>query len=339
MGSLPPSKPPPARHRPGARLARWDESSPFDRRATSNGRRNRVTPRFAAEPRPPPRRRAGAGRISCGTTTRRPNGRDLRGRGGGANPRPDDLGRAARPRRPALTHPRARGDDMRVTPASRPAGSGRRPRRKGVILLVVLAMLTLFELVGISFVVYADTAQPAARPFREAAFALAEQTLGLAEDLGPNLERATHRRVDFGPDLEAIDDLEARAGCLAAKVREARAGEPDPRRRRTSTRWPTTSISTGRGSKTCARSSSSSSSASSGPLPRMSGNRSIGHASGIGRGLVAQTLRPLDVRSRTGTAARVGECPRNWSGPARTPTGTTPGWPSRASSRGRPGGE
>ena len=29
MGSLPPSKPPPARHRPGARSARWDDVPPF----------------------------------------------------------------------------------------------------------------------------------------------------------------------------------------------------------------------------------------------------------------------------------------------------------------------
>lgn len=47
--------------------------------------------------------------------------------------------------------------------------SNRADRRQGVILLVVLAMLTIFTLVGLSFVMYADSAATRARIFREAA--------------------------------------------------------------------------------------------------------------------------------------------------------------------------
>jgi len=96
----------------------------------------------------------------------------------------------------------------------------------------MLALLTLFALVGITFVSYADTARRGTTQFREDAFALAKQTLDLADGLGSDLVLSEREEVDFGPHIEKIDALATRAACLKTKVRQARDREDNAEARR-----------------------------------------------------------------------------------------------------------
>ena len=107
---------------------------------------------------------------------------------------------------------------MRVR-SDRPCpASGRRPRQ-GVILLVVLGLLTLFEIVGISFGVYADTEKRGVTMFRDPARVLRDETGIYAPIAGQHLVRSIDEEVDFRSDMESIDHLAARARGLEFDVR------------------------------------------------------------------------------------------------------------------------
>lgn len=117
-------------------------------------------------------------------------------------------------------------------------GRSRCPRRKGVILMVVLSMLTLFEIVGMSFSYYSQTVRsPAVRgPFADDAHDLALHSLLVAHKIHPGLVDALQGHdLDGRTALEEIDALADYVAGVRRRIREASDTEEDPRVRQTLT--------------------------------------------------------------------------------------------------------
>jgi len=96
----------------------------------------------------------------------------------------------------------------------------------------VIALLTLFAIIGISFVFYADTGKHGTTQFRDDAAGLAEDTGSFAALLGRDLMRLDREYVDLRPHLETMDDLEGVASALRGRVQAARERATDAQVRR-----------------------------------------------------------------------------------------------------------
>ncbi|HVJ83377.1 MAG TPA: hypothetical protein VNC50_20095 [Planctomycetia bacterium] len=103
------------------------------------------------------------------------------------------------------------------------------PRRSGVILIVVIALLTLFTIVGITFVLMADAARKGNRPFQQDVESLATDTRDLAHFLFGGLNALNDGEdADIGAYPALLRTLSARAVNLRLEVERAREESTDP---------------------------------------------------------------------------------------------------------------
>ncbi|HZL87339.1 MAG TPA: hypothetical protein VFB96_03095 [Pirellulaceae bacterium] len=104
-------------------------------------------------------------------------------------------------------------------------------RRRGVILMVVLALLTIFEIVGLTFVAYSEKEATASRNWRLARWPVATATVELTDEFQDDFRRLFQGELDFSASLKAADALESAVREAKAEVLAALANETDPQER------------------------------------------------------------------------------------------------------------
>jgi hypothetical protein len=109
--------------------------------------------------------------------------------------------------------------------------SRRSRRRRGVILMVVLALLTIFEIVGLTFVAYSEKEATASRNWRLARWPVATATVELTDEFQDDFRRLFQGELDFSASLKAADALESAVREAKAEVLAALANETDPQER------------------------------------------------------------------------------------------------------------
>ena len=109
-----------------------------------------------------------------------------------------------------------------------PLRSRRDHRRRGVILMVCLTLLTLFEIVGLTFVAYSQKEATASRNWRQARWPVATATVELTDEFQAEFRQFFQGELDFTASLKAADALESAVREAKAEVLAALANETDP---------------------------------------------------------------------------------------------------------------
>lgn len=112
----------------------------------------------------------------------------------------------------------------------------RHARRSGVILMVVLALLTLFAIVGLTFVAYSEKQAAASLNWRDARwFNSVDTNLQQAQSAAPVIQRDLLELAagdrDFSASHKELDALGSIAAILQTQLLEALQVEQGPKER------------------------------------------------------------------------------------------------------------